>query len=245
MPCAAASVSASISAGGQKPGANPAATMPARAGGHESAHRGAVAARVGVGDVDPRQRVNRGNIELGVRRMAADRLAVERHRVAVGMAEHAEIRRAERLQAQGGGLRHLPRGMDLVVQHHQHAHAARIRAGGDADGVDQVHAGVAGQRAGGALRADQHHRDRHLQRQVEEIRGFLQRRGAVADDDAGEVRDVPHQLAAQRGQRLPLGKADRRAGDVAVSHGITSATSAVSGHFARISSACITLPAAP
>ncbi len=74
------------------------------------------------------------------------------------------------------------------------------------------------QRAGRPLRAHQHHRHRHLQRQVQHIRRFLQRRRAVPDDDAGEVGMLRHQPVAQPHQCLPVGEVDRGAGNVAVRH---------------------------
>ena len=71
-------------------------------------------------------------VEFRVRRRAAQRPAVPGEAVAIGMGEAAEIRGAEGLQPRRRGLGDLARGVDLVVQHHQRAEAARLRAGGDA-----------------------------------------------------------------------------------------------------------------
>ena len=103
--------------------------------------------------------------------------------------------------------------------------------------------GIGRQRAGRPLRADQHHRHRDLQRQIEEIRGLLQRRGAVADDDAGEIGMLGDKLVAQQ-RPTPSSRRNRSRcwGYSGTARECTSATSAVSGHRATISSACITLP---
>src|SRR5579885_3180376 len=100
--------------------------------------------------------------------MRLERRAVVVRAVAVDMAERAEIEAAKRLNAIGRGLYHVARGVDFVVEHDEHALAARFRRPGDAQRVVEVHPGIAAERAGRALRTDQHYRPIDPQRQVEE-----------------------------------------------------------------------------
>ena len=183
------------------------------AGGGEGAHGGTVGAGVGIGDVDAGECVERADVELSVRRGAADRLAVEGDGVTVGMSQHAEIGAAKRLHAQGGGFGDVAGGMDFVVQRGHDAHAARLRGGCDADGVDQVEAGIGGERTGRALGADDDDGDGYFRRQVKEVSGFFQAGGAVADDNAGEVRVVGDEFVAEADEGFPLGIVDVGAGD--------------------------------
>ena len=60
-----------------------------------------------------------------------------------------------------------------------------VGRGGVADGVEQVEIGVAADRARRPHRAGQDHRARRLDGEVQEVGRFLERRGAVGDDDAG------------------------------------------------------------
>ena len=83
------------------------------------------------------------------------------HAVAVDMAERTEIERAKGLQPIGRGLDDVARGVDLVIEHGEHALAARLRRSRDAQGIDEVHAGIGTERARRTLRPDQHHRLRH------------------------------------------------------------------------------------
>ena len=78
--------------------------------------------------------------------------------------------------------------MDLVVERDQHAEPTRHRRRSRADGAEQVHAGIAAQGARGPLGPDHHHRLVGLERQMQEIGGLLQRRGAVRDHEAGDLR---------------------------------------------------------
>jgi hypothetical protein len=151
--------------------------------------------------------------------VAARRPAVDRDApVGVGIAEHADIRAAEGLEPQRRALRDVPRRLDLVVEHRQDPEAARFRRAGDAHGTDEVHARVGAQAAERPLRA--HDDDRHvdLRGQIQEVRRFLERRGAVRDDDA--IRALaPHDLVDQRVELQPVFRADGRAADGTMAHG--------------------------
>ena len=120
------------------------------------------------------------------------------------MAERAEIERAEGLHPVGRGLDHVARGVDLVVQHSQHALPARFGRAGDPQRVDQVHAGIGAERARRPLRADQHHRLTDGEGQVEEKAGLLQGRGAVRDHETHDGRIVARGAVDQRPQFEPL-----------------------------------------
>ena len=74
------------------------------------------------------------------------------------------------------------------------------------------------QARGRPLRADQHHRHVDLEHQVQDPGRLLERRRAVADDDAGQIGHVSHQGHAQGREGLPVGKSDRGAGDVAIAN---------------------------
>ena len=151
--------------------------------GHGAQHR-AVRAAVGIGDLDAREARRQPELARGRRRMDAHRPAVDRDPVLVGMTEHAEIGRLEGLRAGAVRLGDLARGVDLVVEHRQHAHAARFRRAGDAHRVQQVEEGVGREPRGRALRPHQHHRLVRLDGEIEEIGGLLKRRRAVGDGDA-------------------------------------------------------------
>ena len=135
--------------------------------------------------------------------------------VGVGVAQDAEVGRAEGLHAPVRGLGDLARRLDLVVQHHQHAAAPAAGRSRGAHAVQEVDRGIGRNARGRALRADHHHRERHLEHEVEEIRRLLERGRAVADHDAGEVGVLGRQLGAQRRQRVPFGEVDVGAGGVA------------------------------
>ena len=175
---------------------------------HAGPDGGAVGAGIGGDDVDPGQGVEATHVELGVRRVPAQRCAVERHPVGVRVPERPEVRAAERLQAQRRGLGALARGLDLVVQHDHHPHPARLCRARGTDAVHEVERAVAGDRGRRPLRADHHHRGLHLQREVQEVRGLLQGGGAVGDDDAVECRAFRDQRVDPRHQREPVAGSD-------------------------------------
>ena len=80
--------------------------------------------------------------------------AVEDHAVAVDDAEDAVIARLERIEPQRVGLGDVAGGVDLVVQDHEHALAARRRFGRDAEPLEQVGRSFIAERARIAHRAD-------------------------------------------------------------------------------------------
>ncbi len=136
-------------------------------------------------------------------------------RVAVGVAQDAEVGRAEGLHAPVRGLGDLARRLDLVVQQHQHAAAAAVGTGGRAHAVHEVDRGIGRQARGRPLRADQHDRHVDLEHQVQDPGRLLERRRAVADDDAGEVGMLGDDAMAQRRQLAPFGEIDLGARHVA------------------------------
>ena len=159
-----------------------------------------------------------GNLELGVGRMTARGAPVDLHAVAIDVAEHAEIGRVERLQAVGRRLGDLARRLDLVVERNEHAEPARGRRRGRTDGAEQVHAGIAAQGAGGPLGSDHDHGLVGLERQMQEVGGLLQRRGAVRDDEARDRRLLGCEAMNDRSELEPFGRADLRAADAAERH---------------------------
>jgi hypothetical protein len=108
--------------------------------------------------------------------------------------------------------------MDLVVEHDQHTLASRSGRPGDAQGVDQVHPGIRAERAGGALRADEHYGMRRGEGQVEEKGGFLEGRGAVRNYEAGDRRLVARDAMDQRPDLDPILGADVGAADLTKGH---------------------------
>jgi len=76
----------------------------------------------------------------------------------VDIADGSRIRRAEGIDAGGVGLLHPPRTVNDVVEHHQHAAAARLRRGGDLHRLIEIGGAIGADRRRRAHRADQHHR---------------------------------------------------------------------------------------
>ena len=134
--------------------------------------------------------------------------------VAIDMPQRAEIERAEGLHAIGRGLDHVARRVDLVVEDDEHTLAARLLAAGDLQRVDQIGAGIGAERAGRPLRADQHDRLTHPERQVQEERRFFQRRGAVRDHKAGNAGILAGDAVDQVAQFEPFRRSDRGAADL-------------------------------
>ena len=54
------------------------------------------------------------------------------HAVAIDMPQRTEIGRTEGLQPVSGGLDDIAGGVDFVIEHDEHAFAARLRRAGDA-----------------------------------------------------------------------------------------------------------------
>ncbi|MNY07316.1 hypothetical protein D3C86_1401150 [compost metagenome] len=119
--------------------------------------------------------------------MRAGQRAVVQRAAFHHIAERAE-RRAEGLGLERVGLGHVTAGVDLVVEHHQRALAARLGPGGHQHRVIQVQRAIGAQRRTRPHRADYHHRLVALEREVQEVRRFLDGVGAVRDDDAVHVR---------------------------------------------------------
>ena len=111
-------------------------------------------------------------------------------------------RRHERLHCGGAGLRERRRAMNPVVDDDEHAASGRVLVRRNGDGVVEV------QRAVGRERGGRTHRRRHhdglsgLDHEVQEIRRFLDRVGAMRDDHAGDVRHGD-QLVDAAGQLQP------------------------------------------
>ncbi|SPD64646.1 protein of unknown function [Cupriavidus taiwanensis] len=154
---------------------------------HRGVDRGRVGVAVGIDHGDLGQLVDLVDVPLRLHRVRPCRQAVEQRAAFHHVAERAE-RRAEGLGLEGVGLGNVAAGVDLVVQHRQRALALGRRVGGDQHGVIEVQRAVGTQCGARAHRADHHHRLVALQRQVEEIRGFLDGVGAVRDHDAVDVR---------------------------------------------------------
>ncbi len=119
--------------------------------------------------------------------MRTRRQAIEQRAAFDHVAQRAE-RRAEGLGLEGVALGDVAAGVDLVVQHGQRALALGGRVGRDQHGVVQVERAIGAQRGARAHRAHHHHRLVALERQVQEVSGFLDGIGAVRNDDAVHVR---------------------------------------------------------
>ena len=85
-------------------------------------------------------------------------------------------------------LGHRARIVDIVVGDHQHAAPFRPRIGRHADRVVDVQRAIGAERRGRSHRTSEDHRLVALDDEVEEVRGFLHRIGAVRDRDAVDVR---------------------------------------------------------
>ena len=75
------------------------------------------------------------------------RLAVIHDAIGIDDAEDAVRAALERLHAQRVGLRDLARRIDLVVQHHEHAFAARVGGCRDAERIEQIRRSFVAERA--------------------------------------------------------------------------------------------------
>ena len=135
------------------------------------------------------------------------------------MAERAKIERAKGLHPVGRGLDDVARGVDFVIEHREHALAARLGRPGDAQRADEVHRGVRAKRAGRALRSDEDDRLSDGERQVQKKPGFLEGCGAVRNDEPGERRVVPCDPVDQLPQLDPLLGPDLGAADLAKGYG--------------------------
>ncbi len=181
-----------------------------RAGGDQRVDGGAVGAHVRVDDVDARQLAHPGEIE----RRRAPRLAVEDDAFGVCDAEVAAVRRGEGVGADRVGLGRVARREDLVVHQEHRAAPAGRRARGDAHRVVQVRRPVGADPVRRTHRAGDHDGADVGDRQVEEVRRFFHRIGAVRDDHAGEVRVCAERVGDAARERQPHRGRDRARGDV-------------------------------
>ena len=141
-------------------------------------------------------------------------LAEEHDAIAIDDAELAVFAAAERLQPQRVGLGDVARGVDLVVQHDERALVARRRIGRHAHALEQVGGAFVAERARVAHRADDDHRPRIADGQVQEERGFFERVGAARDDDAGELLVGGEDFVDALREAEPLRERQLAAGDV-------------------------------
>ena len=114
--------------------------------------------------------------------------------------QRSHVARREGIDAVRMHLLHMPRAMHLPGRHHHHAAGAGRRCHGH--GVQQVLGAVGRQCRGRAHGTGQHHGLSGVQHLVQEPGGFLQRVGAVGDDDAAHIR-VCEMVGAAQGQRTP------------------------------------------
>ncbi len=136
------------------------------------------------------------------------------HAIAIDHAKLAVVAAAERLEPERVGLGHVARGVDLVVEDHEHALIARLWIGGDADAFEQIGGALIAHGAGIAHRPDHHHRPRVADGQVQEERRFLQRVGAARHDNPGEVLIAGEGLVDAFRQAHPLLECQLAAGHV-------------------------------
>ena len=76
----------------------------------------------------------------------------------VDVSEQAKIARAEGLQVIRVRLGHVAPRVDLAIERHQHALAARLRGAGEPDRIEEVHLGVRAQTVVGTLRSGHYDR---------------------------------------------------------------------------------------
>ena len=105
-----------------------------------------------------------------------------------------------------GDLRHVARGVDLIVQYHERALVSRCRISGDAHAFKQIGGAFVADRARITHRANEDHRPRIAHRQMEEERGFLERVRAAGDDDPRHFLVRREDFVDALRQREPLGK---------------------------------------
>ena len=155
-----------------------------------------------------------GYVELGLLRVPLQRVAVIDDTIGIDDAEDAVGPALERLHAQRVGLGDLARRVDLVVQHDQHAFAARVGRRRHAERVEQIRRAFVAERAGISHGADQHDRLGGPDGQMEKIRQLFERVGARGNHRAGQARVVIEDLVDASRQLHPLIERHGRAGDV-------------------------------
>ncbi len=116
--------------------------------------------------------------------LPTQRLPREDHAIGIDLSEQPVITRLKGLHVRRMGLGHVTCGVDLVVHGQQDALVLRLLIDGNTHRVEQVARTIEVRRGGVALCADDHDRLFGLDSQVKPESGFLQRIGAVRDDDA-------------------------------------------------------------
>ena len=119
--------------------------------------------------------------------MAARGRAIEFWHARVDEAEQAEFATFERVDGERVCLRDFAGGINFVVERDQNAFADRRGICGNSYGVEQINRAVRTYRRGGTHCPRQYNRFVAVNRQVQEIRGLLNRVGAVRDDNAVNV----------------------------------------------------------
>ena len=218
-PALTASFSAPSCAGAGGAGREAVGYDPFRAGLDGGFDQRRVGAGVGGNDIDARQVGHAEHIEFRIGRAQSDGFAIVFDRIGIGITQNAEIAGNEGLHTIVGRFGDVAGGVDFIVQHDGHTHAAGRGAGGDTHCVQQVQPAIGAERGGRAHGADDDDRDGGFHGQVQEIRGFFQRRRAVRDDDSGQCRIGRGGAMDQVQQLQPDGRVKLRACDVFVEHG--------------------------
>ncbi len=146
--------------------------------------------------------------------MPLRRRAIEADLIAIDVTEQPQLRSAERFDSIRIGFRDVPRGVDFVVEHDQRALAARGRRQRRAHAVEEIQRPVCADRRRGSHRSHEHHRAIVPDRQVEKVRGLLERVGAVRDHDPGHSGVSRENRVDPPGHRQPVVERDVGARDV-------------------------------
>ena len=138
----------------------------------------------------------RQNLQLTHIEHRAQRVNFIHPRLELGFSAHHDTKiallgRPEGIQRSGISFGDKARRADAVVKHHHYPASPGIRIGGDRDRFQQVHRPVGADRRRRAHRRGKDHRLVAFHRQIEEIRGFIQRVRAMGDHHAIDI--VPSQ----------------------------------------------------
>ena len=156
----------------------------------------------GVAGADGHGRQRRGQRRL--RKLAAQRVdaggRAVKARPLIGHQPQRAIGAAQRLHLAAVALDRVAPAPDPAVHHHQRAQPCCAPAGGHLNGLIQIQRPICAQRCGRPHRAGEHQRLVRGHGQVQEMGAFLQRVGAVGDDDGihiaagGQLAHAPGQL---------------------------------------------------
>ena len=147
----------------------------------------AVVIHVRIENVNAGKSLELRNVELGLRRMAAERLLVVHDLAAGDVADVAQIRRAEGGDIRRIGLCHVAGVVDHVVHGNENALADGLLIDGNAYGIQKIHRAVGRNRRS---RTHGAHEDDGLvasHREIQEVGRLLERIRAVRDHDAVNV----------------------------------------------------------